>query len=89
LECSSGDEIGESSTDHLASLKFPSPAMLRRLVFLKLFERVYAPLTAGMLSPVSGDTKLQHQKRCQLDRLYQRVIDDLDKLMDAVGLKAA
>jgi hypothetical protein len=55
------------------------------LVFLKLFERIYAPLTAGLLSPVSGDNKLQHQKRCQRDRLYQRVIDDLDKLMDAVG----
>ena len=59
------------------------------LVFLKLFERIYAPLTAGLLSPVSGDRKLQQQKRSQLDRLYQRVVDDLDKLMDAVGLKAA
>jgi len=59
------------------------------LVFLKLFERIYAPLTAGLLSPVLGDGKLQQQKRSQLDRLYQRVVDDLDKLMDAVGLKAA
>jgi hypothetical protein len=59
------------------------------LVFLKLFERIYAPLTAGLLQPFSGDTRLQQQKRCQLDRLYQRVIEDLDKLMDAVGLKAA
>jgi hypothetical protein len=59
------------------------------LVFLKLFERIYAPLTAGLLQPFSGDTRLQQHKRCQLDRLYQRVVDDLDKLMDAVGLKAA
>ena len=59
------------------------------LVFLKLFERIYAPLTAGLLAPVSADSKLQQQKRSQLDRLYQRVVDDLDKLMDAVGLKAA
>jgi hypothetical protein len=59
------------------------------LVSLKLLEPVYAPLTAGFLSPVSGDKKLQQQKRSQLDRLYQRVVDDLDKLMDAVGLKAA
>ena len=57
--------------------------------FLKLFERIYAPLTAGLLRPFSGDTKLQQQKRTQLDRLYQRVVDDLNKLMDAVGLKAA
>ncbi len=59
------------------------------LVFLKLFERIYAPLTAGLLAPVPGDSRLQRQKRSQLDRLYQRVADDLDKLMDAVGLKAA
>jgi hypothetical protein len=34
-------------------------------------------------------------RRCQipgvlnLDRLYQRVVNDLNKLLDAVGLKAA
>jgi hypothetical protein len=59
------------------------------LVFLKLFERIYAPLTAGLLQPLSGDSKLQRQKRSQLDRLYQRVVDDLDQLLKAVGLKAA
>jgi hypothetical protein len=59
------------------------------LVFLKLFERIYAPLTAGLLQPFPGDSKLQQQKRTQLDKLYQRVVDDLNKLMDAVGLKAA
>jgi hypothetical protein len=59
------------------------------LVFLKLFERVYAPLTAGLLSPVAADVRLASQRRYQLDRLYQRVIDDLDSLVHAVGLKAA
>jgi hypothetical protein len=59
------------------------------LVFLKLFERVYAPLTAGLLSPIKADAKLECQRRTQLDRLYQRVIDDLDTLVQAVGLKAA
>jgi hypothetical protein len=59
------------------------------LVFLKLFERVYAPLTAGLLSPLKTDTKLELKQRTQLDRLYQRVIDDLDNLVRAVGLKAA
>jgi hypothetical protein len=41
------------------------------------------------LVSLAGDSKLQHQKRSQLDRLYQRVVDDLNKLMLAVGLKAA
>jgi hypothetical protein len=56
------------------------------LVFLKLFERIYAPLTAGLLSPISADARLQDKKRSQLDRLYQRVIDDLDTLVRALGL---
>jgi len=59
------------------------------LVFLKLFERIYAPLTAGLLSPIKGDATLHSQHRSQLDRLYQRVVDDLDTLIEAVGLKAA
>jgi hypothetical protein len=59
------------------------------LVFLKLFEGVYAPLTAGLLSPIKADARLESQRRSQLDRLYQRVIDDLDTLVRAVGLKAA
>jgi hypothetical protein len=59
------------------------------LVFLKLFERVYSPLTAGLLQPYRADSKLQHNKRTQLDRLYQKIVDDLDELLHAVGLKAA
>jgi hypothetical protein len=59
------------------------------LLFLKLFERVYAPLTAGLLSPVPADSRLHRQKQSQLDRLYQRIADDLDALVRAVGLKAA
>jgi hypothetical protein len=59
------------------------------LVFLKLFERICAPLTAGLPRPFPGDHKLQQRKRSQLDRLHQRLIDDLDNLIPAVGLKVA
>jgi hypothetical protein len=59
------------------------------LVFLKLFERIYAPLTAGLLRPVTCDRKLDQQRRSQIDRLYARVVEDLDKLMKVVGLKTA
>lgn len=59
------------------------------LVFLKLFERIYAPLTAGLLRPVAADRRLEQQRRSQIDRLYQRVVDDLNKLMQAVGLRTA
>jgi hypothetical protein len=59
------------------------------LAFLKLFERVYAPRTAGLLSHIKADAKLECQRRTQLDRLYKRLIDDLDTLVRTVGLKAA
>jgi len=59
------------------------------VVFLKLFERIYAPLTAGVLRPVAGDARLGAQKRHRLDRLYQRIVTDLDALLCAVGLRTA
>jgi hypothetical protein len=59
------------------------------VLFLKLFERVYAPLTAGLLRPVAADAALAEEKRHQLDRLYQRIVTDLDDLLRAVGLRAA
>jgi hypothetical protein len=74
---------------HSRRYRLPPSGYSVCLIFLKLFERIYAPLTAGLLCPLSGDSKLQQTKRSQLDRLYQRVIDDLDKLIHAVGLKAA
>jgi len=59
------------------------------VAFLKLFEKVYAPLTAGLLAPFRGDRALAEEKRCALDCLYQRVSDDLDALFRAIGLKVA
>jgi len=59
------------------------------LVFLKLFEKIYAPLTAGLMAPFRGDPILAEEKRCQLDRLYQCISDTLDALLRAVGLKIA
>jgi hypothetical protein len=59
------------------------------VAFLKLSEKVYAPLTAGLLAPFRGDRVLPDEKRCALDRLYQRITDDLDALFRAVGLKVA
>ena len=59
------------------------------LVFLKLFERVYAPLTAGLLRPSIGDARLANDKRHRLERLYQRIVADLEALLHAVGLRTA
>ena len=56
------------------------------LIFLKLFERVYAPLTAARLRPVPGDAALPPRKHSLFDRLYQRFNAALDRLLHAVGL---
>jgi hypothetical protein len=59
------------------------------LIFWKLFERIYAPLTAGVLRPFAGDHKLARDKRSELSRLYRRIIDDLTALLEDIGLKTA
>jgi hypothetical protein len=59
------------------------------VIFLKLFERVYAPHTAGLLKPFSGDRKMPDEKLCELDRLYRAISDGLTDLLRAVGLKIA
>src|SRR6266571_1432223 len=59
------------------------------LVFLKLFEKIYAPLTAGLLHPYRGDRLLLAERLSQLDRLYQAVVTAVDNLATAVGLKVA
>ena len=59
------------------------------LVFLKLFEKIYAPLTAGLLHPYPADRHFATEHLSQLDRLYQQVVTALDNLVIAVGLKVA
>lgn len=59
------------------------------LVFLKLFDRIYAPLTAGLLHPYRGDQAMAKDRLQLLDRLYQSVAAALDQLVAAVGLKVA
>jgi len=59
------------------------------LIFLKLVDRIYAPLAAGLLSPVPGDATFPRQKRSLLDRLYQRLTAALDRLARAIGLASS
>jgi hypothetical protein len=56
------------------------------LIFLKLFDRRCAPLTAGLLDPVAGDAALPRQKRSVRDCLYQQLSTALDRLTRAIGL---
>src|SRR5881409_2446926 len=59
------------------------------VVYLKLFEKLFAPLTSGILKPLKHDRLLVASRTSQLDTLYRAVVIALDHLLDAVGLKAA
>ena len=58
------------------------------VVYLKLFEKLYAPLTSAILAPFRPDKRINGQLT-QLDQLYAAVSRALDQLVDAVGLKTA
>jgi hypothetical protein len=59
------------------------------VVFLKLFEKLYAPLTSGILILFKPDRLVADDKATRLDKLYRTVVRALDQLVDAVGLKIA
>jgi hypothetical protein len=59
------------------------------LLFLKLFDKIYAPLTAGILQPFAGDKRVPRKRTSSLDRKYRAVVRTLDNLVEAVGLKVA
>jgi len=59
------------------------------VLFLKLFEKLYAPLTAAILQPFAADQSLPSEKTIPLDQRYQAVVQALDYLVEAVGLKVA
>ena len=66
--------------------RLPAKGYAVCLIFLKLVDRLCAPLTAGLLSPVPGDAAVPPQKRSRLDRLYQTLTTALDRLTRAIGL---
>jgi GNAT superfamily N-acetyltransferase len=59
------------------------------VLYLKLFHRIYAPLTAGILDPVPWDDRLPPERRASLDRLYVAVDRALNHLFESVGVRLA
>ena len=59
------------------------------VVYLKVFEKLYAPLLNGILKPFKDDAQLHNNRTSLLDRVYRTVSSALDLLVDAVGLRAA
>ena len=59
------------------------------VVYLKLFEKFYAPLAAAIAQPPPADANLPVEKISPLDKLYMSVTRALDHLADHVGLRLA
>ncbi len=59
------------------------------VVYLKLFQKIYAPLASAILKPFNADSQLQSFTTSLRDRLYRNVVQALDLLVDAVGIKVA
>jgi hypothetical protein len=58
------------------------------ILYLKLYHRLYAPLTAGILAPDPNDNTLLTHRQAKLDRLYVAVDQALEKLAEHVGIAA-
>ena len=69
--------------------RLPSEGYRIAVLYLKLFHRIYAPLTAGILEPVPWDDRLPPERRASLDRLYAAVDRDLNQLFESVGVRLA
>jgi hypothetical protein len=59
------------------------------LIYLKLFHKLYAPLTAGMIHPYLADRLLPVSRTSTLDQLYFAVGQALDNLIREIGLEVA
>jgi hypothetical protein len=59
------------------------------VLYLKLFHRIYAPLTAGTLDPVPWDDRLPPERRASLDRLDVAVDCALNQLFESIGVRLA
>jgi hypothetical protein len=71
------------------SYRLPSEGYRIAVLYLKLFHRIYAQLTAAIMEPVPWDDRVPPDRRALLDRLYGAVDRDLDRLFESVGLRLA
>ena len=58
------------------------------MLYLKLYHRLYTPLTAAIRDPVAADNEMLTHHRTKLDRLYVAVDQALQRLTDHLGLAA-
>jgi hypothetical protein len=55
---------------------------------LKLYQKLYAPLTAAIRDPVPADNQILTRRQTKLDRLYVAVDQALAHLAEHLGIAA-
>ena len=83
---------GEGLVERIAGTqasRLPPEGYRIAVLYLKLFHRIYAPLTAGTLDPVPRDDQLPPEWRASLDRLYAAVDRALNQRIESVGVRLA
>jgi len=58
------------------------------IVYLKFYQRLYAPLIAAIRNPVATDNEMLHRRQTKLDRLYVATDQALKRLAHHLGLAA-
>jgi len=56
--------------------------------YSKIYHRLLAPITAGIREPITADNRVLNHRQCKLDRLYQALDENLDRLSAFFGLAA-
>ena len=74
---------------HSRRYRLPADGYRIGLLFLKLFDKIYAPLTTGLVHPYPADRTLTRDRLHELDKLYRSVAVALDNLVAAIGLELA
>ena len=56
--------------------------------YSKIYHRLLTPITSGIRAPVPGDDLVLTHRLCKLDKLYQALDQQLDRLTEFIGLAA-
>jgi hypothetical protein len=73
---------------HSNSYQITSAGFRLAVVYLKLYHRLLAPLSAAILAPAPGDNLLLNSRQKKLDRHYLRVTEALSRLSAFLGFAA-
>jgi hypothetical protein len=71
---------------HRQRYRVPSAGYRLAYLYLKRYQRRYAPLTAALQEPFAGDARVRDRCRAKADRLYGAVDRALSKLAEHFGI---